>query len=308
MSQVISKIAGSPAEGAMLADASLDVAWPLIEYFTTLVRESGSAAERQAFEYVCRQLEALGVPYQRFEPELYLSVPIEAYAEVDGQRIAAKAQAFSANTPPKGVTGEMIYVPADSPDDTQTYTDVGYGPSRYDVRGKIVLTEGLANPEACLDFEQRGAIAQLHINPGQRSHWGIATTVWGMPDLDSMANIPNTSVLAINRPDGDALIARVRAGRGRVTVHSLSDQRWKRVPLVVAEIRGSDEPEKFVLAHGHLHARVGPRLLAQPRQPAPQYPDRLVARALDRALRRLNLVRRHLRAGSGRELYCPGRH
>ena len=39
--------------------------------------------------------------------------------------------------------------------------------------------------------------------PGQDSHWGIATTVWGMPDLDSMDRVPNTPVLAINRPDGD---------------------------------------------------------------------------------------------------------
>ena len=118
--------------------------------------------------------------------------------------------------------------------------------------GKIVLSEGLANPECCLDFEQRGALAQIYINPGQASHWGIATTVWGMPDLDSMDRIPNTPVLAINRPDGEALVAKAKAGRCEITVHSLSDQRWKRVPLVVAEITGNEEPEKFVLAHGHL--------------------------------------------------------
>ena len=48
----------------MLAAASLDVGWPLIEYFTTLVRESGSEDERKAFDCLRAQLDALGVPYQ----------------------------------------------------------------------------------------------------------------------------------------------------------------------------------------------------------------------------------------------------
>lgn len=252
MSQMPNRHAGSAAEQAMLAAASLDYGWPLIEYFTTLVRESGSEDERKAFDYLRAQLDALGVPYHYYQPELYLSVPITAHVELEGRSFRAKAQAFSANTPPLGLTGELIYVPADSPDDVQTFTDVGYGPGRYDVRGKIVLSDGLANPECCLDFEQRGALAQVYINPGQASHWGIATTVWGMPDLDSMGRIPNTPVLAINRPDGEALKARAAEGRTEVTVHSLSDQRWKHVPLIVAEIPGSEEPEKFVLAHGHL--------------------------------------------------------
>ena len=252
MDAVVDKSTDLIHEQAMLADATLQYAWPLVEHFVTLVRESGSTDERTAFDYLRNQLDALGVPYQCFEPELYLSVPISAHVEFDGQYLRAKAQAFSANTPPEGLGGELVYVPADNADDVQMYTDVGYGPARYDVAGKIVLTEGLANPEACLDFEQRGAIAQVYINPGQNSHWGIATTVWGMPDLDSMDRIPNTPVLAINRPDGDRLVAATRAGRCRVTVHSLSDQRWKQVPLVVAEIAGTDDPEKFVLAHGHL--------------------------------------------------------
>ena len=76
MAKVVNTYAGSPAEKAMLADASLDVAWPLIEYATTMVRESGSVAERRTFDYIMRQLDALGVPYHLYEPELYLSVPM----------------------------------------------------------------------------------------------------------------------------------------------------------------------------------------------------------------------------------------
>jgi len=247
------RFAGSPDEQAMLADASLDVAWPLIEYFTTLVRESGSDDERKAFTYLRDQLDGLGIPYRFFEPELFLSVPMSARVEMNGQSFRAKAQAFSANTPPKGIGGEVIYVPAVNEDEVATYVDEpNYLPRRYDVRGKIVLTEGLANPECAWDFEERGAIAQVYINPGERIHWGIATTVWGMPDLDSMHRIPNTPVVAINRPDGDKLVAAAKAGRLTLTVHSLSDHGWKKVPLIVAEVRGYEEPERFVLAHGHL--------------------------------------------------------
>ena len=252
MSDVVNGYAGSAAEQAMLAEARLDVAWPLIEYFTTMVRESGSDEERKAFAYLRQQMDALGIPYRFFEPELYLSVPIRASVEIDGRVFHAKAQAFSGNTPPKGITGEVIYVPAVNKDEVATFVDEDYGPRRYDVRGKIVLTEGLANPECCWDYEERGAAAQVYINPGERSHWGIATTVWGMPDLDSMGRVPNTPALAINRQDGDELVALASAGKLSLTVHSLSDLGWKVVPLLVAEIRGTEEPEKFVLAHGHL--------------------------------------------------------
>ena len=253
MVKVQNKFAGSAAEKAMLADASLDVAWPLIEYSTTMVRESGSAEERKTFDYIKQQLDTLGVPNHLYEPELFLSVPISARVEMDARSFSAKAQAFSANTPPRGISGEVFYVPAESEDEVATFTtDHDYAARKYDVRGKIVLTEGLANPECCWDYEDRGAIAQIYVNPGQRSHWGIATTVWGMPDLDSMNRVPNTPVLAINRPDGDVLVKLARAGRLNLTVHSLSNHGWKKVPLLVAEIKGTQEPQKFILAHGHL--------------------------------------------------------
>jgi hypothetical protein len=235
----------------MLAEASLDVAWPLIEYFTTMVRESGSSEERKAFEYIRRQLEGLGIPFHFYEPELYLSVPKWARVEFNGRSFHAKAQAFSAGTPPRGLTGELLYIPADSAD--ELFSDPESGAAKdYDVAGKIVLTEGLANPECCWDFERRGAIAQVYINPGRAAHWGIATTIWGMPDLDSMARVPNTPVLAIGRPDGDALVAAAKTGRSKVTLQVQMDQGWKRVPLIVADIPGSEEPDRFVLAHGHL--------------------------------------------------------
>lgn len=252
MTVVANPFARSASETSMLADASLAVAWPLVEFFTTLVRESGSADERTAFAYLQRQLEQIGVPFQLYEPELYLSVPKQASVELNGRLFAAKAQAFSANTPPRGVNAAVVYVPAVNVDEVATFTDHDYAAAAYDVHGKIVLTEGLANPECAWDFEERGAVAQVYINPGQRVHWGIATTVWGTPDLDSMRRIPQTPVVAINRADGDYLVSLARAGQLALTVHSLSDQGWKKAPLVVAEIKGTEEPQRFVLAHGHV--------------------------------------------------------
>src|SRR5215207_7381157 len=91
-------------EQNILDDLSSEAPWALIERFTTLVRESGSEDEREAGRYIAAQLEAFGVPYKVYEPELFLSVPVKSSLVVNGQTIRAKSPAFSISTPSEGVT------------------------------------------------------------------------------------------------------------------------------------------------------------------------------------------------------------
>lgn len=247
--ETLYRSADASLEEKLLDDLAPDVPWALVERFSTLVRESGSEDEREAARYIAGRLEEFGIPHTVYEPELFLSVPISASLEYDGRQVHAKPPAFSANTGPEGLTGEVVYVPSTRPDAENVFHFTST--EEQEVRGKIVVTDGFGFPGAVQFFEEKGAIGQIHINPGDDIHWGICTTIWGAPDLDSGPRQPSTPVIGISRPDGEALLEWIAEGETTVTVQTELKEGWFNCPLIVAEIEGQEEPERFVLAHGH---------------------------------------------------------
>lgn len=239
-------------EESILEALSIDAPWALIERFTTLVRESGSEDERIAAQYISDQLSEFGVPHTVYTPELFLSVPISASVEVNGKRLRAKAPAGSGSTGPAGVSGEVIYLKPQSSKEVRDVFDIT-AEEGTDVRGKIVLLDGMGGPKAVWELKQRGAIGQIYINPGVDIHWGTCTTVWGAPDLDSDPRQPKTPAINISRPDGEALVKRLQAGEKiEATIRTDMREGWFECPVIVADIKGQVEPERFLLVHGHI--------------------------------------------------------
>jgi N-acetylated-alpha-linked acidic dipeptidase len=245
-------------EHEALESIQLAEAGALLQRFSTLVRDSGSEDERAAAEYVIERLRALGVPVTVHEPELFLSVPERSELRVlgaAGRTIRSRPPAFSLSTDGGELTGEIVYVPSrfaggtgslfDTPKAAQA--DAGADP----VAGKIVLTEGFSMPGPVRAFEQRGAIAQIYIHPGEHIHEGICTTIWGAPDEQSIGRKPRTPVLCVNRPDGEALAREAERGPVHVSVRTWLKEGWFPCLLPVAEIRGQEDPDEFVLVHGH---------------------------------------------------------
>ncbi len=237
-------------EDALLDELAIDVPWALIERFTTLVRESASEDERTAAAYIAEQLSSLGVPHTVYEPELFLSVPVSASLEYGGGQVRAKTPAFSTSTGPDGVTGEAVYVQVKRPEGVARLFHFSIDED-LDLSGKIVICDGYGFPEAVRIFQEAGAAGQIYVNPGVDIHWGICTTIWGAPDLDSAPRQPKSPVIAVNRPDGEALIAQAQAEPTEVTIRTDLKEGWFPCPLIVAEIEGSVEPDRFVLVHGH---------------------------------------------------------
>lgn len=240
-------------EQSLLEALSPDAPWALIERFSELIRESGSEDEREAARYIAEQLEILGVPYNVYEPELFLSVPVTASLVVNGRALRAKTPAFSASTDADGLSGELVYVPAQNPRSSSGFFQFS-GNGHANVRGKIVVSDGYGFPGAVRYFEQQGAIGQIYINPGEDIHWGICTTIWGAPDLDSAGRQPRTPVIAINRPDGEWLLEQLDEETVEAMVHTSLKEGWFPCPLIVAEIEAGaprSEPGRFVLVHGH---------------------------------------------------------
>ncbi len=249
-------------EATLLAGLSLDEPQALIQRFAGLVRESGSQDEWRAAEYLAGRLSSLGVPHTVHEPRLYLSVPESASLDVvapQRRTVHAKTPSFSVSTDEHALEGPVTYLPR-AAGDIDPLSDASLEMGSAFLDGKIVLTEGFPSPQKVLDIQRRGAAGLIFINPGEAIHEMICSTIWGAPDLDALTRKPAVAAVSVNRPDGAALIADAQRGNLRVAIRTRLREGWMRCPVVVAEIPGTDEPEEFLLAHGHVdswHVGIG---------------------------------------------------
>ncbi|MGG0935583.1 M28 family peptidase [Brevibacillus centrosporus] len=250
-------------EKTLLDEINLDASKVILEKFSTLVRESSSEDERIAFGHLTHFLEEWGVPHKVHYPELYLSVPVHAGVKVTSpavKEIRAKTPAFAVSTGDQWVSGELVYVPSGHAADMQEVFHSQVSVDSSDLKGKVVITEGLAMPGKVASFDKLGVLGAIFVNPGKNIHDGICTTIWGAPDLDTIDNEPKIPALAVNRTDGDDLIELCKQGKVQVEFQTVHKKGWFACPLIDIFIEGTEEPEKYVLLHGHLdswHVGIG---------------------------------------------------
>jgi N-acetylated-alpha-linked acidic dipeptidase len=232
----------------------------LLERFVTLVRESGTVDEEAAGRYIVERLKALGVPVTLHTPELFISNPVRAelgITSADGatRALHARPPAMARSTGDNAIEGEVCYVPSKYAGGTSSLFDLPDaargGGADDPVRGRIVLTEGFSMPASVGAFERRGAIGEIFIHPGRNVHEGICTPIWGAPTGESIIRKPAVPVVCINHPDGEALIADVQRGSVRASIKTWLREGWMRCLLPVVEIRGQQDPDEFLLVHGH---------------------------------------------------------
>ncbi len=246
-------------EAAARDAVRLDESRALLDTFSTLVRESGTADEATAGHYLVGRLRALGVPVTVHTPELYLSNPVRAELSIatpdDTRTLHARPPAMGRSTGDDAVEGAICYVPSKYAGGTSSLFDLpdaARGGGQDDpVRGRIVLTEGFSMPASVGAFERRGAIGQIYIHPGKNVHEGICTSIWGAPTAESIGRKPAVPVVCINNPDGQALIAELQTGPVRASLKTWLREGWMPCPLPVVEIRGYEDPDEFLLVHGH---------------------------------------------------------
>ena len=238
-------------ESQILEEASIKEPWRIVQEFSKLVRVSGSEDEHKAALLLTGKLREWGIDVKVFEPELYLSIPLSAEVRVlapEEKSIQARPPSFSASG---SIEGEVVYVPSKWAEATTDLFDLK-AQRDVDVRGNIVLTEGLSiMPQTIRYFEENGAIGQITIHPGKRIHEGISTSIWGTPTPANVKMKPRTPLASVNRINGNYLKEKAENGDLRVRITTRLDEGWKRCLIPVAEIRGSIDPDSFVLLHGH---------------------------------------------------------
>lgn len=249
-------------ERTVLNDISTEVPKAILERFVTLTRESGSEDERIAAHFLTQYLENWNIPYRIHHPRIYLSVPKKAAIIVthpETKEIQAKTPSCSISTGDRWISGEVMYIPADEDDLSDAFDPLAtnkYG----DVRGKIVLTDGYPVSGKTKELGMEGALGVIFISPGRYIHEGTIGVVWGSPDLDTMNEEPQIPALMIGKQDGQDVIRACQAGKVSLQFQTHLDNGWFACPLIDIWIEGTEEPDKYVLLHGHLdswHQGIG---------------------------------------------------
>ncbi|WP_137178699.1 M28 family peptidase [Roseomonas sp. AR75] len=207
------------------------------------VKLSGTAEEREAFGFLEKRMKDYGFRTNLLLHDAFISLPGKASVMVDGRAITAITQSFSQPSPAGGLSGVPVYV--------------GHGGEAdftgKDVKGRIVLVEGMATPAVSQRATNAGAAGQLHISHHEHIHEMCISPVWGSPGASTKDGMPRTVVCSVNNADGGAIRDALAQGKQpQVTLHAEVDTGWRKTPILECEIDGPDGADgPFVLMSGH---------------------------------------------------------
>ena len=245
------------SERRFIDEVSLTLPWGLVEQFATMPRWRPEDVNRGA-DVLAGKLHGIGVPVEVHEPEICLSVPLSASVTAGNVTYRAKPPSSSLSVP-DGLSGKLVALQA-NPRALRSYNrDVAtlFGGSigsvaeaKRLVGGNIVVMLGFGNPALASLIEEWGGAGLIAVNPGADMHWGTCTTIWGSPDLQDATRKPRIPVVAVSNPDGRNLLALAAKG-GEATIRTELLEGWFMQKIPVATVPGTEEPEKFVLVHGH---------------------------------------------------------
>lgn len=228
------------------------------EYMKFTPAPSGSDQEEQIIQFIYRTLKGYGLTPEIHRYDAYLSDPKWSKLEIlEPQKTEIQCTSYQqvGTTSPEGIEGEVIYLQPD---------EIGY----TDCRGKIILAEqktsdglgglqmGLQYP-MLLKLQEMGVQGLIVIEKDTYIptviHQFADFSVSGNPTPDNfhlIQTIP-ASVSVSNR-DGQLLKAFAKKSCLQVRITSVVETAWKKVPLLVADVHGNREPEKYLLVDGHV--------------------------------------------------------
>jgi hypothetical protein len=208
------------------------------------VRLSGSADEAEAFAYIAAQCRSYGMAVEQYAIDAYVSLPGAAALTItspEERALACITHSFSLATGPAGLTAPLVAV------------GKGTGPADYagkEVRGAIVVTDGLAMPAVAHAAYQAGAAGMICVNPAGL-HEMIISPVWGTPTPETAPYLPHLVAVSVRKEDGEALKAMMARGPVTVRLQTEVETAWRPIPTLTAEIPGAIE-DRYVLLSGHV--------------------------------------------------------
>jgi len=226
--------------------------WERFMEFTPI--HSGSPEEESAVQFLKEKLEEYGLEPEILRFDAYISDPKWAKLEIIQpleMEITCTPYRQVGTTGPEGLEGDVVYVAPQ---------DIG----KVSCKDKIVLTEqqtagdwmGLRDG-LLLRLQEMGIKALIVIEQDdykpdvvhQRSDFSVS----GNPTSDNIGLVQTIpAIVHLTYKDGEFLRELVKRGGVKVRVTSVVETGWKTLPLLVAEIRGNWDPDRFLLVNGHV--------------------------------------------------------
>jgi N-acetylated-alpha-linked acidic dipeptidase len=229
---------------ALFDRLATDVSGPVMmrhmDVFARWTKHAGTPEERESLRYIQQEMNGYGFRTTWLDHDAYISLPGKAKVEAAGRELRCITHSFSRSSPPGGVRGTLVPVGGGGEADF----------AAVDVRGRIVLVDGIASPAVSLRASRAGAVGQVHVSPHEHLHEMCISNVWGSPTDEQVGNLPSTVVVTISAEDGAALR---RAGNQEITLHAEVDTGWRMTPILIADMDGpaGGHEEPFVLYSGH---------------------------------------------------------
>jgi hypothetical protein len=238
--EVMTMATAREKELEVINQVSAEELWKHTAYIAEEDRLSGNEGEARAVQYFREFMEDLGFKTDILEIENLISLPMSASLTVlspHEKSLPCITQSFSITTPGSGLEAELMYVPP------------GHDPV---VAGKIVMREGFASPEPTWTMEHKGAAGQVWINSGELPRNMCISTVWGHPTPETADRLPKTPVVSVNKASGEYLKALCTKGPVRIRLVTETWTDFTNVPLAIAQVEGTLEPDKYLLFNGHI--------------------------------------------------------
>ena len=146
-------------------------------------------SELESLRYIEEQLKGYGFATELILHDAYISLPGKAQVVHGGRTLPCITHSFSRPSPAGGLTAPAV--------SCRSRRRRRISPAS-DVRGKIVVVDGIANP---------GRLAPRHARRGGRASFMSARTsmctrcasrpVWGSPTHETIADLPRTVVVTV---------------------------------------------------------------------------------------------------------------
>lgn len=213
-----------------------------LQVFAGRTKLSGTAEELESFRHLQGRMDGLGFRTTLLFHDALISLPGASRVEAGEQALRSITHSFSRPSAPGGTRGRLV--------------NVGLGDAAgfagRDLRGAVLLVEGIAGPDVSARASKAGAAGQLHVSPNEHLYQMCVSPVWGSPAADDVAHLPTTVVATVAQADGDALRARLAAGEAlEAVIHAEVDTGWRKTPVLVAEMDGPDPEGEFILFSNH---------------------------------------------------------
>ncbi len=215
---------------------------------------SGSDEEEVGFQFLKQKLEEYGLETQMLRYDAYLSDPKYAKLEIlqpIEMTIGCTPYRQVGSTGSEGIEGEVIYIAPEN---------IG----KVACENKIVLCEqqtagdwmGLRDG-LLLKLQQMGIKGLIVIEQDSYKpevvHQRADFSVSGNPTSDNIEKVQTIpAIVHITNRDGGSIRELVKRGGVHARITSVVDTGWKEVGILIANIKGEAEPDRFILVNAHI--------------------------------------------------------